>query len=49
MGNYQARFWRAVERATSSLTLILDATGSIGYITLVGTVRSRKLATRKVL
>lgn len=29
MGNYQARFWRAVEGATSSLTLIIKVTGGL--------------------
>lgn len=27
MGNYQVRFWRAVEGATSSLTLIIEMVG----------------------
>ncbi|MEB3188745.1 MAG: hypothetical protein VKL42_00185 [Snowella sp.] len=27
MGNYQARFWRAVEGATPSLTLIIKVAG----------------------
>jgi hypothetical protein len=28
MGNYQVRFWRAVEGATSSLTLLIKALGA---------------------
>ncbi len=28
MGNYQVRFWRAVEGATSSLTLLIQALGA---------------------
>ena len=36
MGNYQARFWRAVEGVTSSLTLIILQKG-IGTTGHVGT------------
>jgi hypothetical protein len=48
MGNYHVPFWRAVERATSSLTLIVLVAGGLSE-TLNGRGRECKTASVAVL